>query len=174
LSDRSILRMQEVSLVADLLIAMREGIQPKKAIKSYYSKYEESFEDDAAKDLSDKFDAAIEAISMLFPDGVSDTEFKRIHIFYSLFTAIAHCLFSLPGIPDRDVNGIIPRVSLETPTDREKARNGLDAVARLFEADLNLSTLNRLEQDFVQASRRATTDAPVRTSRTIFLLRLMA
>ena len=40
LTHQNILRMGDVTLVADLVIAMCEGIQSKKQIKGYYAKYE--------------------------------------------------------------------------------------------------------------------------------------
>ena len=40
LTSGNILRMLEVNLVADLLIAMREGIKSKKQITRYYDQYE--------------------------------------------------------------------------------------------------------------------------------------
>src|SRR5579863_3669797 len=46
LTDNQILRMQEVNLVADLLIAMREGIKSKKQIKKYYQQYERNADEE--------------------------------------------------------------------------------------------------------------------------------
>jgi hypothetical protein len=83
--------MQEVNLVADLLIAMKEGIKSKKQIRKYYDQYEDKFDDDTDK-AADRFDKVVATIGKLYPEGLASTEFARIHQFYSLFTAVAHCL----------------------------------------------------------------------------------
>ena len=95
LTSRNILRMQEVNLVADLLIAMREGIKSKKRIRVFYAAYEKSFDDDVIL-LARKFDNTMNCISLLYKEGLTDTEFKRIYLFYSLFTTVYHCLYGLP------------------------------------------------------------------------------
>ena len=179
IADRAIMRMQEVSLVADLLIAMKEGIQPKKQIKSFYAAYEPKedqpegeFNESAARELRTKFDRTMKTIADIFPDGIRGTEFRRVHLFYSLFTATAHSLFGLPKLPSRDPKGPVPRPSLEGKAQRERARNGLEVVGTIFEKDI--SELHGEYLTFMQNTRRATTDGPVRTSRTIIFLRLMA
>ncbi len=63
----------------------------------YYAEYEEDFDEDNRK-LKSRFDSVIAKIGALYPEGLASTEFKRPLLFYSLFTAIAHCLYSLPGL----------------------------------------------------------------------------
>ncbi len=164
LTARNIMRMQEVNLVADLLIAMREGIKSKKQIKKYYDQYEAAFKDDVEA-IERRFDKIITKIGEIYPEGLSNTEFKRSHVFYSFFTATAHCLYGLPGLS-------AARKPLVSPSNIEAARNGLDRVEELFEAE-DLSSLNRHEQQFLQDCRRATTDEKVRERRTRYLLGLM-
>jgi hypothetical protein len=163
LSTKSIMRMLEVNLVADLMIAMLEGIKSKKQIKKYYDAYEVKFDYDV-DELEAKFDAVVSKISDLYPEGLSDTEFRRPHIYYSLFTAVFHCLYGLPNLTET-------RVTLDN-TSSPVARNGLDRVEELFETE-DLSALNKAEQEFLQDSRRATTDELVRKRRAKFLLGLM-
>jgi hypothetical protein len=165
ITARNILRMQEVNIVADILIAMREGIKSKKQIKKYYDQYEENFDDDVTI-MESHFDKVIATIAALYPEGLASTEFSRPHLFYSLFTAVAHCLYELPN-----QSGV--RVPLKKDSSIETARNGLDRVGELFEAE-ELSSLTRQEQEFIQDSRRATTDEKVRKRRTDYLLSLMA
>jgi len=163
LTSKNIVRMLEVNLVADLLIAMMEGIKSKKQIKKYYDKYEKEFERDT-DELEKRFDRVIAAISALYPEGLSDTEFRRPHVFYSLFTTAAHCLYGLPNCPDQ-------RKQLEGPA-KEPARNALERVEEIFEAE-NFDSLTKSEQQFLQDCRRATTDEAVRQRRTTFLLALL-
>jgi hypothetical protein len=169
LTAQQILRMQEVNLVADLLIAMIEGIKPKKAIRRYYVQYEKDFPHDLGI-LENRFYSVIERIAVLFPEGLSDSEFRRVHIFYSLFTAVFHCLYGLPDFEDAK-KVPIPRVCIEAEVEIQRARNGLDTVAGLFEAEPG--TVTGEAAQFLQDSRRATTDEPVRERRSAYLLKLM-
>jgi Protein of unknown function DUF262 len=169
MTARQILRMQEVNLVADLLIAMREGIRSKKRIKGYYDIYEkDGAYDDDPKITGEQFNKVIESIGFLYPEGLSDSEFSRNHLFYSLFTAIAHCLYGLKGQAG-------PRLLLATDAQIGAARNNLDRVEEMFsQAASDLASLSGGEREFIQDSRRATTDETVRKRRTTFLLGLMS
>jgi len=165
LTSRNILRMQEVNLVADLLIAMLEGVKGKKRIRGFYGAYESKFDYDTT-DLEHKFDNTMNFISLLYKEGLSDTEFKRIHLFYSLFTAVHHCLYGL-----KEQEG--PRTNLTEASKIGPARNGLDRVAEIFVTE-DVTDLSEDERQFLQDSRRATTDETVRKRRTKFLLERMA
>jgi len=163
LTAKNIVRMLEVNLVADLLIAMLQGIKSKKQIKKYYDQYEKAFDQDTDL-LEQHFDRVIAVISALFPEGLSDTEFRRPHVFYSLFTMTTHCLYGLPDYRE-------PRKQLEGNA-KESARNALERVEEVFEAE-DLAALSQPEQQFLQDCRRATTDEAVRQRRTTFLLALI-
>lgn len=163
LTAKNIVRMLEVNLVADLVIAMIEGIKSKKQIKKYYDMYEKEFNQDTDL-LEQRFDHVIAAIATLFPEGLSDTEFRRPHVFYSLFTTVAHCLYGLP-LCDK------PRKQLEGNA-KESVRNALERVEEIFEVE-NFASLSLTEQVFLQDCRRATTDEAVRQRRTNFLLSLI-
>lgn len=163
LTSKQIMRMLEVNLVADLLIASLEGIKSKKQIKKFYDKYEAAFNYDT-DELESKFDVVITAITEIYPEGLSDTEFRRPHLFYSLFTSVAHRLF---GIPD------LPAGFAGVPRPPEAARNKLERVEELFAA-ADLTELSKSEQEFLGDSRRATTDEKIRVRRTVFLLTLTA
>lgn len=164
LTAKEILRMAEVNLVADILIAMLDGIQNKKQIKRYYERYEKQFDHDP-DEIETRFDEVINAMGALFPEGLSGTEFSRPFMFYSLFTAVTHCLQGLPGME-------VARFALDTDAKIQRARNGLDRVGALFETT-SIGSLIEPEQQFLQDSRRATTDPAVRKRRTKFLLGLM-
>lgn len=167
LTNKMVLRMAEVSLVADLLIAMKEGIKSKKRIRPYYRQYEKDYDADTDQ-LTDRFDAIIAKITEIFPEGLSSTEFSRPFLFYSLFTAVAHCLYGLP-------NFAAPQVPLNNEASVQVARNGLDRVGELFAAtEADMAELSTPERTFLQNSRRATTDESAREGRAEFLLSLMA
>ena len=160
--EASIMRMQDVSLAADLLIAMCDGIQSKKQIRQYYALYEDEFPFDAHL-LSDRFQATLASIDSLYPEGVRESEFRRVHLYYSLFTALYHMQFGLPHVPSPDVE--LDAVS------HPAMRFRLEAVESIFDPD-RTDSLTREESQFLNDSRRATTDAAVRERRTKFLVQL--
>jgi len=163
LSKQQVLRMLEVNLVADLLIALREGIKSKKQITKFYNQYEKQYDDDVVA-VEECFDGVIAKIAELYPEGLADTEFSRVHLYYTLFTAVAHCLYGLKELkasrPKLDATGV------------QRARNGLDHISEIY-ADPTAEGLSEAERTFVQDSRRATTDETVRSRRTAFLIGLM-
>jgi hypothetical protein len=168
LTDKNIMRMLEVNLVADVLIAMMEGIKTKKRVAKYYDSYEVKFTGNV-EELENRFDTVIAKIGEIYSDGLADTEFSRPFLFYSLFTAVTHRLYGLKGIAD-----LGRRKPLSGPVIL-RARYGLDRVNELFAVGVeNIGRLTKNEQQFLQDSRRATTDESVRLRRTRFLLELMA
>ncbi len=166
LSKQQVLRMQEVSLCADLLIALKDGIKSKKQIKRYYDIYEETYDEDVGP-IEVNFDLVIATIARIYPEGLSGTEFSRVHQFYSLFTAVAHSHFGLKGLENT------VRPPLVTVAEIERARNGLDRVGLIYATE-DVGTLTPADRTFLQDSRRATTDATVRERRAKFLLGLIA
>lgn len=169
LTSQQVLRMQEVNLVADLLIAMLEGIKAKKSIKRYYAQYEKSFPGDVAE-LETRFSAVMDCISRVFPEGLNGTEFHRVHLFYSLFTAVFHSLYGIPNLRDGQ-NRPVAKAVLVGPENIEQVRNQLDVVSLLFATEPG--ALKGRSAQFLQDSRRATTDEAVRVRRGIYLLDLM-
>ncbi len=166
LTPKEILRMGEVNLVADLLIAMIEGIRSKKRIKAAYKAYENYFDHDSAG-LELRFDQTMTIIGALFPSSLKGSEYSRPFLFYSLFTAVFHSRFGLIGLHHK-------RPTLDTEQQIATARSGLERVEELFQvlpADLN--SLAPAERTFLSNSRRATTDQSARESRAQYLLNLM-
>lgn len=163
-TSKNVLRMLEVNLVADLLISMLEGIKPKKSIKKYYDAYEEDFPGDSPL-LTGQFKEVIETIGKIYPEGLKNTEFSRVHLFYSLYSTIFHLKFGLIGF-SRSVH------SEFTESSFQKIRNSLDRISEIFNPDEAI-VLTEQEQQFLVDCRRATTDEPVRKRRTEFLLELI-
>lgn len=163
LREPQVVRMADVSLSADLLIAMCDGIQSKKQIRAYYSQYEKDFPFDPDR-LTKQFHQTLTMISGIYTDGLQNSEFRRIHLYYSLFTAVFHMLFGLSGCDT-------PRGNLESEN-LSRVRNRLDHVEDVFR-DTDASNLTEADRRFVNDSRRATTDASVRQRRTDYLLHLI-
>ena len=165
LTAQQILRMGEVNLVADLLIAMIEGLKAKKRIKGAYKSYELRFEHDV-DELETKFDMCMGVVQATFPSGLKGLEFSRPYMFYSLFTAVYHCLYGLKGMT-------APQVRLTTQNEVASARSSLEYVDELFSADSG-NQFSAEERAFRIASTRATTDQSSRETRTKYLLSLLA
>lgn len=163
LSDKEVLRMADVNLCADLLIAMIEGIKSKKQIKSYYASYEREFDHDP-EEIEIKFSSIIDTIQGIFSSDLKNTEFKRIHIFYTLFTSIYHLKYGIPG-NDRNRLDISEK-------DHARIASRLDNINSIFSTD-EAQQLNASEIRFLEDSRRATTDKPVRERRTNYLIDLI-
>ncbi|MDR6514084.1 DUF262 domain-containing protein [Chryseobacterium camelliae] len=160
LTNQKILRMEDATLVADLVVSMIEGIQSKKQIKNFYNKYEKSFDYDIIKIESD-FDQTIELIKNVFDEGLKFTEFRRIHLFYTLFTTFHYSLFGLT-----DIHKVMKPINQNR---YERIKISLTTINELFNKK-TLTGLNDSEIQFLNDSRRATTDTSVRTRRTEFLI----
>lgn len=161
ISESEILRMAEVSLASDLIIAMTDGIQAKRQIKSYYTKYEREFNHDT-DDIEVRFDRIMQYIQDLFSDSsLSKTEYRRIHIFYSLYTSMYHLMY---GLPNFDFN--TSKIDID---ERYIILQALEEIELIFSAE-DENNLTHDEREFLQQSRRATTDKSVREKRTKYIL----
>jgi hypothetical protein len=88
--------MREAELVSELLVAQLHGMQDKKtSLDQYYADYDDEFKERAKCDKS--FRAVVDIINAAFPDGLSTSEFRRAPMFYSLYCAVYHRRFGLPG-----------------------------------------------------------------------------
>jgi uncharacterized protein with ParB-like and HNH nuclease domain len=163
LTDNDILRMGDTTLCADILIAMIEGIKSKKQIKPFYDKYEDEFNHDPAL-LEERFESTIATIRGIFNNDIKGTEFKRIHLFYSLFTCIYHLKYGMVGIDK-------PTMSI-SESDYARIESRLENINSIFITDEG-KVLSEKEIQFLEDSRRATTDKPVRERRTKYLLDLI-
>jgi hypothetical protein len=157
INDSQILRMAEAELVSDLLIAMSDGIKAKKAIPFYYTLYDDHFHDQIK--YVKQFRRTMDTIGEIMQGGLVTSEFRRIHMFYTLFTSIYHLIFGLPGFDRLDVslkNDDYPKIKI--------ALEKIDLIFRKEEEERNAD-----ERQFLNAARRATTDASVRRFRTIYV-----
>jgi hypothetical protein len=164
LKEAEILRMADVTLTADLLIAMIEGIKAKKQIKPYYGSYEKDFNHDVDQ-LESNFNSTIATIQDILGIELKNSELRRIHLFYTLFTSIYHLNYGIPNL-----NKVRHPIS---PNDYSKIASRLENIDSIFEP-ADSKVLAGEEKQFLEDSRRATTDAAVRTRRTEYLIDLIA
>ncbi len=161
LSDANILRMAEAELTSELIIAMSEGIRSKKVIEASYKKYDDKFPN---RSISiDRFRKVIDIIGNMMSDRLPTSNFRRTHMFYTLFCSIYHMLF---GLPEMECERTFFKHS-----DYPKIILSLERVEEIFEK--KDEDLSREERKFLNAARRATTDAAVRKFRSEYVCNLM-
>ena len=168
LSDQKCLRMDDVSLTADLLIAVCEGIKEKKKIKYYYDLYESNFDFDIEV-LKFRFRQIISLINTIFDNGLKNTEFRRVHVFYSLFTSLYHIQYGIPELDRTDYT-----IDIANTGQLARIAHSLERVEEIFQTEEDaMNNLSREEVRFLEDSRRATTDASKRLARSKFLINLI-
>lgn len=160
LNNQEVLRMADITLVADLVIAICDGIQSKKQIKAYYNKFENDFPFDP-EEIEELFDYTIRLIFDVFGTEIRKTEFQRIHLFYTLFVTFNHLIKPIKNlsVPLHDFTDNIGQV-----------KEYLTSLTRLFKNE-KIKVLSEEEIQFIDDSRRATTDTKVRIRRSEFLIR---
>ena len=95
-TEQSIARMQEVELTSELLIQGINGPQDKKRIiDRYYADMDEDFPDRERHER--RFRQTMDEIDESVGDAIRDTNFRRAPLFYTLYGAVFHYRFGLPG-----------------------------------------------------------------------------
>ncbi|MDA8272841.1 MAG: DUF262 domain-containing protein [Deltaproteobacteria bacterium] len=166
-TKKQISRMFEAELSSNLLIALCDSIQSGKNIEKFYRKYE-NIEDipEELRIARDNFNIVMSYIGAIYDAGdLKNTNWSRPQLFYTLFIVIAHALFGVKGLP----NEIRPELS-ENLIGRW--RIALDDVSANYDNYTSKNALN-VPQDyieFIDYSRRRTTDELARIKRVEFLL----
>ena len=164
LTKSNVTRMAEAELSADLLVSLIDKVHSNKGIENYYKTYED--EQGNLEEAENKFDQIMSYIGSIYnPSELKNTNFSRTQIFYTLFTSIGHLLFKLTGI-DENLKGSISERSLG------KIRVALDNFSAKY--DEIASSIDEPQhpkdfKEFINASRRGTTDTAARVLRTNFL-----
>lgn len=162
MTEKQVTRMAEAELASDLLGMLIDGIQSKKQIINYFKKYDDK--ESEVRAAEEKFLKTMAYIGALYsPEQLKATNWSRVHFFNSLFCAVAHCLYDLPGADD------IPRKTL--PYDNlGPVRVKLDEITAQYDAATQDEALpDKGLLKFIEASRRATTDASSRKSRVTYI-----
>lgn len=166
LSSSAIARMGEVELTADLIAAFLEGISSRKQIPSLYKKYDND-ESGRVSEAADALDVVMARLAEIYePIDLKQTNFRRPHLYYSLVLALAHHEIGIP-----DLSGVPRRADITA----NRVRVALDDLSARYDSITNgYSEPNPAWEEFVQNSRRATTDQPVRLARTKFIAEVIA
>lgn len=153
------MRMNEVELTADLFIAFIDGIQSRKAVKSYYKKYDEDFEKCPVLEM--RFDETISLIIRLFGDTFKKSNFRKPALFYALFLALYNLKYNIVGLPKSVVSDINEK-------GEAKIKNCLDRIEEIVEADAE--QLDKRQLEFYISISRATSDYESRKTRTKYII----
>jgi len=170
LTKAKVTRMAEAELAGDLLVALVGGVQTNKSAEQYYKKFEDQLGPLGRR--SNQFENIMSHVGEIYPASeMASTNWSRIHLFYTLFTSIAHCLYGLKGIKAKLRANI-------TKKNLGQARVCLDEISATYDevaADLDNPDAPKDYKQFIMRSRRATTDTASRVERTEFVCRkLMA
>jgi hypothetical protein len=170
LTKAQISRMAEAQLASDLLVALTDGVQTNKSIETYYKLYE----DDAGRldTISKQFDTSMSYIGEIYdPEELANTNWARVHWFYSLFTVAAHGIVGLKGL-DSNLRPSVKSSQLR------RWRVRLDEISAKYdqytEADGDGQTPPKAYADFIDRSRRRTTDTASRVLRANFICKQLA
>lgn len=96
-TEQAIARMSEVELASELIILMLDGIQDKKkSIDTFYEKYDDEFPE--RERVEQRFRSTIDALTEAAGEELKKTVFRRVPLFYSLFSAIFHRMYGVPQL----------------------------------------------------------------------------
>lgn len=159
LTKTKVTRMGEAELASDILAVALEGIQSNKTIEKVYEKYEDE-NADIGKSVKQTIDALDLILEMYPPEDLKQTNFRRIHVFYSLYCAVYHSLYGVGGLEAERKVALRKNIGA--------VRICLDDFSAKYDEEAK-----SLEK-FIDASRRATTDTANRVYRAAVLAAVIA
>lgn len=158
MSERAIARMAEVELTSELMILALDGIQDKKAsINRFYADYDSDF---PQRDTIEKrFRATLDSITETFDSSLAKTSFRRSPLFYSLYGAVYHRRFGVPGI-----KLATPKKAL-SESDRKGLRNAVGFLSEVLDLAADDQPVPRGFAGFVNAAQTQTDNLQPRHTR---------
>lgn len=164
LTKEKVTRMAEAELSGDMLMSIIGGIQTNKSLEQYYKKYEDN--QGRLENAKQRFDNTMSYIGEIYkPEDLQGTNWSRIHLFYTFFVSIAHCLYGLDGISKSFMSKLSPKVV-------GKLRVCLDDISATYDKvaeDIDNPDAPKDYKNFIMRSRRATTDTTSRIERAEFV-----
>jgi hypothetical protein len=158
--------MGEAELASDLLVILASGVQTNKSIETLYRRYE----GDSGKleTHAKHFDSIMSYIGETYsPEDLANTNWARVQLFYSLFSALAHGLIGVTGLD----SSLRPTTK---PSLVGKWRNRLDEISSRYDEYTqkdNGTQIPKTYSEFIDRSRRRTTDTASRVYRGNFICR---
>lgn len=163
LSIKNISRMEDAKLVSDLLsVIVNKKIDSNSfdLNKKLYAKYDDEFADYEL--IEQRFKSVIDTISKIYGNLLSQTNYTKLPLFYSLFLVIYHINYSLGFLKDCDNIKI-------NETNMSKLKTALDQVDD--DIDNSIGKPNIIE--LIQTLKKNTTTPIVRIKRCNILLELL-
>ncbi|MCE5180193.1 MAG: DUF262 domain-containing protein [Betaproteobacteria bacterium] len=166
LTKAQVTRMAEAELSADLFVSLIDAVQTNKSNEKFYKLFDDTI--GPLEEAATRFDNIMSYIGSIYPPKeLAQTNWSRVQLFYSLFTAIGHCLY---GIENLDKN---QRATLNKKL-IGKIRNRLDEISAKYDEvastmDKKGTTTDIEWNNFVNWSRRGTTDTGARIGRANFI-----
>lgn len=164
LTKNSVTRMAEAELFAELFVSLIGGVQTNKNTEQFYKKYEEDIGD--LEQAAIKIDTLMTFIGELYPSKeLEKTNWSRIHLFYSLFTSIGHCKYGFQGL-DPTYRTILSQKNIG------KLRIVLNEISLKYDEYTAKSYKEDIPngyKQFIDFSRRRTTDSEARIARSNFI-----
>lgn len=155
LAEQPIARMADAELVGELLAAQMRGMGDKKrALDPIYEEFDERFP--TRREEEKRFRATLDLISDVLGAELKDTEFHRRALFYSLYCAVFHRLYKLPG-----VNIATPANGKLSKDEREELRNAVLHLSAVLQGE----TASAPYTKFITASQRQTDNVQPRVTR---------
>lgn len=161
-SERSIARMLEVELVSELLVAQLDGMQDKKkSIDQFYASLDDKY---SQREVNERrFRDVIDTLNETFEETLTDTEFSRPPLFYSLYCAVFHRTY---GLPKSQLS--TPRKEL-SKTERRGLLRAVDTLSELIRLGRDGLSVPKNADMFVNACLRQTDNVRPRQERLKFL-----
>lgn len=164
LTKRKVARMAEAELSAEFFVALVGGVQTNKNTEQYYKEYEDK--PGNLEEAAGRFDSIMSHIAAIYsPEDIAHTNWRRVHLFYTLFTAVGHCLYGLEGL---DAGLRAPLTSRLVG----RFRVILDEISLRYDQLTKGPDSREVPGDyakFIDYSRRRTTDTAARVGRANFV-----
>jgi hypothetical protein len=164
LTKAKVTRMAEAELAGDMLVALVGGVQTNKLIERFYKKYEDK--QGPLEKAKQRFDTTMSYIGAIYPpEELRGTNWSRVHLFYTLFTSIAHCLYGLDGLK----TSLRSRISQKALGKLRVCLGDISATYDKVAKDLDNPDAPKDYKNFITRSRRGTTDTLSRMQRAEFV-----
>ncbi|PPK98238.1 DUF262 domain-containing protein [Parapedobacter indicus] len=163
LTKAKVTRMAEAELTGDLFVALIDTVRTNKGVENYYKRYEE--EEGNLPDACRKFDTIMTYLGTIYPpQELANTNWKRPQLFYTLFVSLGHLLFRINGLNQDNLVSINEKSIGKLRTILDEVSSKYDFYTEEKEIDVPSDY-----KEFIEYTRRGTTDTAARVSRSNFL-----
>lgn len=164
LSEKNISRMDDAKLVTDLLSAIvQEKIESNsfEQNKKIYNKFDDVF--DEADTIEDRFKNTLDLFSKVYGEEFSETEYKKMPLFYSTFLALYHISYPIACFGDISNN-----ISIHDDSYIPRIRTVLDEIQKISLTPID--ELSAKDSEFVITLKKNTTTPGVRIKRCQYII----